>query len=171
MVYLALGSNLGNRAGHIDWACARLAELDQTQLCCVSSIIETEPVGPIAQDAFLNAAAAIKTRLGPRVLLAQLQALEAQRGRNRTHQVRWGPRTLDLDILLYGDLQCDEPGLCIPHMALCDRLFVLEPLAQIAPEVVIPGTTLRISDAHTQLIQRNKTIPALPEPPFASHDQ
>jgi 2-amino-4-hydroxy-6-hydroxymethyldihydropteridine diphosphokinase len=108
-------------------------------MLAVSSIIETDPVGPITQGAYLNAAAAIETGLAPWDLLDRLQEIERERGRNRESETRWGPRTLDLDILVYADRMIDEPGLTIPHQHLHLRRFVLGPLAEIAAGLVVPG--------------------------------
>jgi 2-amino-4-hydroxy-6-hydroxymethyldihydropteridine diphosphokinase len=111
----------------------------------VSDAIETDPVGPVPQGRFLNAAATLHTALEARDLLDQLLAIERQRGRTRAREERWGPRTLDLDLLLYGDRIIEEPGLSIPHPRLHERTFVLAPLSQIAPDVVVPtlGRTIR----------------------------
>lgn len=101
---------------------------------------ETEPVGPPGQERYLNAAAVIATALTPRDLLGRLLAIEASRGRVRPDPVRWGPRTLDLDLLLFGNLTIDEPGLTVPHPRLAERLFVLRPLAEVAGQCTVPGT-------------------------------
>ncbi len=103
----------------------------------VSEIRETEPVGPVEQGPFLNGAVRIETDLGPRELLERLLAVEQRLGRVR--EERWGPRTIDLDLLLYGDLVVDEPGLTVPHPRLHERRFALEPLADLAPSLEIPG--------------------------------
>ena len=138
-VYLGIGSNLGDRARHVQQALEQLERLDQTRLVAASAVIETAPVGPIEQGAYLNAAAAIETGLSPRDLLRALHAIERAHGRDRTQEARWGPRTLDLDILVYADLMMTEPGLTIPHPRLHERVFVLEPLAEIAAERLVPG--------------------------------
>lgn len=103
-----------------------------------SRVIETDPVGPAGQGAYLNAAALIVTTLPPEELLAALLAIERSAGRDREASIRWGPRTLDLDILLYGDLIVAEPGLTIPHPLMHERGFVLVPLAEIGPDLVHP---------------------------------
>lgn len=135
---LGLGSNLGEREAHLRHALRRLDELPGCVLLAVSSILETEPVGPVEQDRYLNAAALVRTTLPPRELLERLQGVERERLRDRRSGERWGPRTLDIDILLYDDLVIDEPGLTIPHPCLHERLFALEPLAEIAPDARIP---------------------------------
>ena len=119
-------------------ALARLAEESGIELVAVSSIRETEPVGFVEQPRFLNAVAAIETALSPRALLDRLLEIERNLGRTRTGP-RFGPRTIDLDLLVYGDEVVDEPGLSVPHPRLAERRFVLEPLAELAPELVVPA--------------------------------
>lgn len=138
-VVVALGSNLGDRRAHLQWAADRLAALlDAFRL---SSIIETDPEGvPDLQPPYLNAVAAGTTRLGARDLLERLLALEQQRQRTRTSYR--GARTLDLDLILYGLHVIREPGLEVPHPRFRERRFVLEPLAGLAPAIVDPVTGL-----------------------------
>lgn len=155
VAYVALGSNLGDRRAHLDAALEAMKALPGTALEAVSPCFDTEPVGPAPQGRYLNAAAALRTRLGPRALLDALLAIERQRGRVRTPGVRWGPRTLDLDLLLFGDAVIDEPGMTIPHPRLGERLFVLEPLASIAPDAVIPGLGMTVSALLTEARRRN----------------
>ena len=131
--YIALGSNLDDPAAQVTAALAALAALPQSRLCAQSSLYRTAPVGYADQPDFINAAAAIETALAPRVLLDALLALEVARGRAR--QFANAPRTLDLDLLLYGERQMDEPGLTLPHPRMHARAFVLEPLAELAPSV------------------------------------
>ncbi|MBX3406319.1 MAG: 2-amino-4-hydroxy-6-hydroxymethyldihydropteridine diphosphokinase [Phycisphaeraceae bacterium] len=140
---IAIGSNLGDRAAHIAGAVAALAALPGTVILCRSEAIVTAPVGlPGGADPggpYLNAAALLRTTLTPRELLSRLHAIERAAGRDRAAEIgRWGPRTLDLDLLLYDGQVIDEPGLRIPHPRMHERAFVLEPLAQIAPEFVVP---------------------------------
>jgi len=131
--YIGLGSNLGDRETAIRGAAA---ELGAARL---STIRETEPWGPVAeQPLFLNAVAELETELSPRELLDRLLAIERAFGRVRDGE-RFGPRTLDLDLLLYGSEQISEPELTVPHPRLQDRLFVLEPLAELAPALEVPG--------------------------------
>jgi 2-amino-4-hydroxy-6-hydroxymethyldihydropteridine diphosphokinase len=130
--YVGLGSNLGDREELIRRAAALIGA---TRL---SSIVETEPWGYEDQPRFLNAVAQIETRLGARDLLDRLLEVERGLGRERVGP-RWGPRTLDLDLLLYGNEEIDEPGLVVPHPRLAERLFVLEPLAELVPAQRIPG--------------------------------
>ncbi|MBK8008425.1 MAG: 2-amino-4-hydroxy-6-hydroxymethyldihydropteridine diphosphokinase [Rhizobiales bacterium] len=141
-VYLGLGSNLGNRIEHL--ANARGAIADKAgALLAASSIYDTAPWGPVPQDNYLNQVIAISTALSPRGLLVLLHGIERAAGRDRENEVRYGPRPLDLDILLYGDRAVDEDGLAIPHPRIAERAFVLVPLAEIAPELVIGGTAVR----------------------------
>lgn len=137
-VYMAFGANLGDREGTIRIALGRLAEHDGIQVLRVSSLRETDPVGYEDQPRFLNGVALLETILGPRELLEVLLGLERDLGRTR-HGPRFGPRTIDLDLLLYGDEVVDEPGLEIPHPRMTERAFVLEPLAELDPDLVIPG--------------------------------
>jgi 2-amino-4-hydroxy-6-hydroxymethyldihydropteridine diphosphokinase len=130
--YVGLGSNLGDREELIRRAAALIGA---TRL---SSIVETEPWGYEDQPRFLNAVAQIETPLGARGLLDRLLEVERDLGRERVGP-RWGPRTVDLDLLLYGDEEIDEPGLVVPHPRLAERLFVLEPLAELVPAQRIPG--------------------------------
>ena len=139
LAYVALGANLGDREATIR---AALAELDATpgvEVVAVSSLAETDPVGYLDQPRFLNGAAAVETTLSARELLELLLAVEARFGRRREDVPAQGPRTLDLDLLLYGSAEIDEPGLRIPHPRLHERRFVLEPLAELAPSLEIPG--------------------------------
>lgn len=142
---IGLGSNLGDRAGHLRAGVDALSALPHTELIAASDPIQTDPVGPVPQGPYLNAAAMVRTSLSPRVLLNVLLAIERTRGRDRSREQRWGPRPLDLDLLLYGNAVVDEPGLTIPHPRLHERAFVLVPLAQIASGLVVPtlGRTVR----------------------------
>lgn len=136
-VYLGLGSNLGDRPANLRRAVEAIGELAATEVVSVSSLYETEPRMYAKQPDFLNACASIRTRLEPRKLLEELLAIEQAMG--RTRRVDNGPRTLDVDILLYGQLIIDQPGLQIPHPGVAERAFVLVPLAQIASEVAHPS--------------------------------
>ena len=148
---IALGSNLGDRHAHISAAVLALTDLPCSRFLSVSNTFETAPVGPIPQGKYLNAAVKIQTTLPPRALLDQLLAIEQSRGRNRTTEQRWGPRTLDLDLLLYDDLILSEPGLELPHPRLHERLFVLQPLAQVWPDAVVPGRNKTVVQLLTDL--------------------
>jgi 2-amino-4-hydroxy-6-hydroxymethyldihydropteridine diphosphokinase len=135
LAYIGLGSNLGDREGTMRAAAARLEELGRVRL---SSVRETEPVGMVDQPRFLNAVAELDTELGARELLERLLATERELGRERRPGDRWGPRTIDLDLLLYGNETIDEPGLQVPHPRLAERRFVLEPLAELDPGLTLP---------------------------------
>ncbi|HYE60985.1 MAG TPA: 2-amino-4-hydroxy-6-hydroxymethyldihydropteridine diphosphokinase [Phycisphaerales bacterium] len=136
---IALGSNIGDRRAHVHAAFQALGALPDSKLLASSDLFETAPVGPVPQGHYLNAAAKLETWLPPRALLEHLLAIEKTQGRDRGSEQRWGPRTLDLDLLLYDGLTIDEPGLQIPHPRLHERLFVLEPLARVWPDAVVPG--------------------------------
>ena len=137
--YVGLGSNLGDREATLREA-LRLLEADpHIDVAVVSSFRETDPVGYVDQPRFLNAAAAVETELAPRALLDRLLATERRLGRDRAASPRSGPRTIDLDLLLYGEERVEEPGLVVPHPRLHERLFVLEPLAELDPALVVPG--------------------------------
>lgn len=136
-VAVALGSNLGDRRAHLSWAVDELAP--RLLECGVSSIVETEPVGTAdVQPPFLNAVVVGRTTLDPLELLDLLQDLENRRGRERPF--RWAPRTLDLDLILYGDQVLNMPRLVVPHPLFRDRRFVLEPLSEVVPDAVDPVT-------------------------------
>ncbi len=138
-VYIAIGSNLGDKASTIFSAVGAIDELESTGVVRLSTLLETDPVGPGEQDTYLNAAAHLRTALSARDLLDALLAIESAHGRDRAAEARWGPRTLDLDILVYADRSIDEDGLTIPHPRLHERAFVLVPLVEIAPDLTIPG--------------------------------
>jgi 2-amino-4-hydroxy-6-hydroxymethyldihydropteridine diphosphokinase len=137
-VYVGLGSNLGEREAMIRLALDDLARLPETTLLRASSLYDTEPVGDVDQPNFLNAAAELETGLAARQLLWNLQLVEKRLGRARTR--RWGPRTMDLDLLLFGDLVIDEPGLIVPHPEMLKRSFVLVPLVELDAMLVHPVT-------------------------------
>jgi 2-amino-4-hydroxy-6-hydroxymethyldihydropteridine diphosphokinase len=136
--YLALGSNLGERAGYLQDAVDALAATATVSVVAVSGVYETDPVGGPEQGRYLNAVVAIDTDLAPRDLLALAQRLEANARRVRGE--RWGPRTLDVDILLVGDEVVSDPDLVVPHPRMWERGFVLAPLHDVAPDLVdVPG--------------------------------
>ena len=134
--YIALGSNMGDRREYLDTAVKKLDGVRGCRVTKVSGYIETEPYGGVEQDDFLNGALELRTLLPPEELLEKLHVIEAEAGRERI--VRWGPRTLDLDILMYDDLVMDTPDLTIPHKEMHKRDFVLEPMVQIASHVRHP---------------------------------
>lgn len=137
--YLGLGSNLGDRQANLAGALRKLRKLGE--ITALSSVYETEPVGFTAQPSFLNCAVAIETEFMPKQLLAAVLNIEQQLGRKRNPRAAQpkGPRTIDIDILLFGNSVVEAKGLSIPHPALHERRFVLESLAEIAPDVVHPG--------------------------------
>jgi 2-amino-4-hydroxy-6-hydroxymethyldihydropteridine diphosphokinase len=137
--YVGLGSNLGDREGTLRSAVAELAAAPGVEVVAVSTLTDTEPVGLLDQPRFLNGVAALETTHGPRELLGLLLAVEARFGRDRSAVPAQGPRTLDLDLLVYGDEEIDEPGLRVPHPRLVERAFALRPLAELDPELVVPG--------------------------------
>ena len=135
--YVGVGSNLGDREATIDTATALLGSRPDVEVLGVSTLRETDPWGPVEQPRFLNGAIAVETSLEPRALLGVLLDVERRLGRVRAE--RFGPRTIDLDLLLYDDVVVDEPGLTLPHPRLHERAFALEPLAELDPELVVPG--------------------------------
>jgi 2-amino-4-hydroxy-6-hydroxymethyldihydropteridine diphosphokinase len=135
--WIGLGSNLGDRETQLCAALRALRDTDGVRIVAVSSIYETDPVGPGAQGPYLNAAARLRTTLAPRALLERLLAIEAEAGRIRGAE-RNAARTLDLDLLLYGQRRISEPGLEVPHPRLHERPFVLEPLCDVAAELRHP---------------------------------
>ena len=142
--YVGLGSNLGNRQGNLQAALSELGRMPTIQVTHVSSLYETAPVGVTEQPEFLNAAAALETSLPPADLLDVFLHIENKIGRVRT--LRWGPRVIDLDLLLYGNAQIALPFLTVPHPRLRERAFVLVPLAEIAPELMLPGDNKTVQE-------------------------
>ncbi|WP_432697490.1 2-amino-4-hydroxy-6-hydroxymethyldihydropteridine diphosphokinase [Marinobacterium sp. YM272] len=139
--YIGLGSNLNDPQAQVREALEQLAALADCELVAASSLYRSDPVGPQDQPDFINAVAELHTTLDAETLLDQLQALE--QSHHRVRERYWGPRTLDLDILLYGNEQIDTERLCVPHRFMRERGFVLWPLAEIAPELILPdGTAL-----------------------------
>jgi 2-amino-4-hydroxy-6-hydroxymethyldihydropteridine diphosphokinase len=136
LAYIGLGSNLGDREASIAQALGLLPGVGE--VVAVSSVRETDPWGYADQPPFLNAVAAVETALSARELLAELLQIERSLGRTREGS-RYGPRTIDLDILLFGDAVIDEPGLAVPHPHLHERRFALEPLHELDPGLVVPG--------------------------------
>ncbi len=137
---IALGGNVGDSQAILTDALGRIDNQPGCRVVARSTFHRTSPVGgPAGQEDYLNAAAVVETRLAPQQLLDLLQRIEADLGRDRAREQRWGPRTCDLDILLYGDREISTPTLTVPHPRLVERRFVLEPLVEIAPDVGIPG--------------------------------
>jgi len=143
LAYVGLGSNLGDREATLRAAIAALPGV-----LAVSELRETDPVGVTEQPAFLNCALALETELSARELLERLLGVERELGRERRE--RWGPRTIDLDLLVYGSETIDEPGLTVPHPRLHERRFALEPLAELDSELLVPGRG-RVQDLLAEL--------------------
>ncbi len=136
--YVGIGSNLQGPAGQVESALELLGSIPETRLVRHSAMYRSAPFGGIEQPDFVNAVAALITQLDAGELLQELQQIEARRGRERD-EVRWGPRVLDLDLLVYSDAIIDEPDLSVPHPGIAERNFVLLPLKEIAPGLVVPG--------------------------------
>lgn len=152
-VYLGLGSNLGNRQDNLDMALKLLGQ--RMQIGKVSSIYDTEAVGPIAQPRFLNLACEVRTRLAPEGLLALAKGIEAKMGRHgRTGE----PRIIDIDILMYGDSVVNAENLEIPHPRMGERQFVMVPLAEIAPDVVHPVTKKKIKEMNKAIREKQGVL-------------
>ena len=147
--YIGLGANLGPKDVTILRAVELLGAHEDVDVLELSQLRETEPVGVVDQPPFLNGALAVETTLAPRELLHVLLGVERELGRMRDGE-RWGPRTIDLDLLVYGDEVVDEPGLRVPHPRLHERRFALEPLAEFEPGLEIPGLG-RVSEALSKL--------------------
>lgn len=137
--FIGLGGNQGDVAGHFHSAIAAIAALPVTRVAAVSGLYSSPAWGGVAQDDYINAVIAIDTALPPLALLDALLAIERAHGRDRSVERRWGPRTLDCDILLYADAVIDSNRLQVPHPHMAERAFVLLPLVEIAPGLCIPG--------------------------------
>jgi 2-amino-4-hydroxy-6-hydroxymethyldihydropteridine diphosphokinase len=135
--FVGIGANLGDPVAQVRGAIAALAALPKTRLVAASSLYRTAPLGYTTQADFVNAACLLETALAPRELLGHLHAIEGAAGRER--RFKDAPRTLDLDLLLYGADRIDEPGLVVPHPRLHERAFALAPLVELEPDAVIPG--------------------------------
>ncbi len=153
--YIGLGSNLSDPEHQVLVAAARLAQLPRT--CCVrvSPVYVSRPMGPVRQPDFVNAAAGLLTQLSPRELLGELRAMEADFGRPSERE-RWGPRILDLDLLSYGRERSSDPELTLPHPGIPERNFVLYPLADIAPDLDLPGLG-RVTELRARLSRAGLT--------------
>ena len=160
-VLLGLGSNLGGRREFIERAVRLIDEIEGVELKNLSSLIETEPVGGPPQGRYLNGAAELETALEPRDLLSRLQEVETELGRVR--KVLNGPRNIDLDILLFGDLVVEVGNLVLPHPRMCERAFVLEPLNEIAPGRVHPVKRKSVEELLGELRSAVAKVPATGE--------
>ena len=136
--YVGLGANLDDPRAQLERALAGLERLPDTRLIVSSRFYRTPPFGPVVQPEFINAVAGLLTRHSAPELLAHLKALETTLGRTAPRE-RWGPRRIDLDLLVHGTTRIDEPGICVPHRGIAERAFVLRPLADIAPDLDVPG--------------------------------
>jgi len=137
LAYVGLGSNLDDPIAQIKQAIELLDKIETTNLIAQSSLYRSAPFGSVEQPDFINAVACLRSGMDPKELLNELHGIERSSGRKRG--VRWGPRTLDLDLLVFGDQEMDQVGITLPHPGIADRNFVLLPLVEIAPELVIPG--------------------------------
>ncbi len=160
-VYLGIGSNTGDKLHYLVSAVKQMKGSRSILLKNVSSIYETEPVGIKGQPNFLNAAVRIETSFSPRDLLRYLKSLEGQLGRRQ--RTRWGPREIDIDILLYGDFVLNEPPLTIPHAEMNNRRFVLQPLAEIAAKAIHPVLHATVGELltgcrDTSLVERSEEL-------------
>jgi len=162
VAYISVGSNLGDRGAHLAAALDGLRETAGIDPIRVSPVFETQPIGPPPQGPYWNAVVAVRSRLTPRELLDRLFAIERDRGRTRG-AVRNSARTLDLDLLLFGDLVIDEPGLTLPHPRLHERAFVLEPLTAIAGHVLHPLSGERIDALAARVRDPRAVRPAPPD--------
>ena len=156
LAYLGLGTNLGDRESYLAQALKELGGLPTMEIGAVSSIYETAPVGLTDQPDFLNLVVSVRTTLSPRELMDALLNIENKMGRVRT--VRWGPRVIDLDLLLFGDVRVGVPGLSVPHPRLRERSFVLIPLAEIAPDLIFPGEKMTIKKLAEKLLENSDEI-------------
>ena len=161
-VYVAMGSNLGDRDAHLAAAVAALRATDGVEVVAVSPLYETDPVGPPPQGPYLNGAIEIATALTPDAVLERLLEIEVGRGRTRGPE-RNAPRTLDLDLLLYGDRKLAAPELEIPHPRLAERAFVLEPLRDLAPDLVHPTLGATIAEL-ARRVRNPAAVRRRPEP-------
>lgn len=158
--YIGLGSNLNNPVSQLQQALQAIANIPITQLSKISSFYQTSPMGPQDQPDFINAAVEIQTNLSALALLKQLQAIEQRQARQR--QIKWGPRTIDLDLLLYGDWLMQTAELILPHPGISQRDFVLYPLYELAPDLKLPcGKTIK------RLLDDNKLNPTFIKPILA----
>jgi 2-amino-4-hydroxy-6-hydroxymethyldihydropteridine diphosphokinase len=161
--WVGIGSNIGDRADYIEKALAAMEALPETEVTAVSSLYDTAPVGAADQPRYLNAVAELSTEIPPVELMRSLLAIEADCGRVR--EERWGPRTLDLDLILYDDVEMDTPELALPHPRARGRAFVLVPLAEVSPDKCFPGDTVTVSRIVEGLGDLDTHIRPVAEPP------
>jgi 2-amino-4-hydroxy-6-hydroxymethyldihydropteridine diphosphokinase len=156
---LALGGNVGDVRATFDRAAAMLCDGEEVRLLARSSDYRTPPWGVADQPAFVNCCLRIDASLGPRALLERAQSIETALGRNRGKEQRWGPRTIDIDLIAYDDVHCAEPDLTLPHPRALERAFVLIPLAEIAPDWIIGGMTVAAALARLEPAGIEKLLP------------
>lgn len=165
IVYVALGANLGDREATFAAVIRAIEAEPDLVLLAASPVFETEPMGPSHQDAYLNAVVRLRSWIGPVALLRRLQSIEKTLGRDRDRETaRWGPRAIDLDILFFGDRQIELPGLVIPHPAAHERLFVMLPMAALAPGLIHPDLEIPIAQIADSLSDPGAARPR-PDPP------
>lgn len=160
-IFLSLGANQGEPIHQIKKAVERLKADEGLRLSGVSSFYLTEPVGPVEQPPFVNAVAEWRTHLSPEALLAAI--LSVEEGMGRTRSVRWGPRPIDIDLLLYGDQNIETPGFKVPHARMHERRFVLEPLVELAPEVVHPAIGKTAAELLSNLAREGAWVKRMPD--------
>ena len=154
--YIGLGSNLDDPVARVNRAFSQLADIDDTQLIERSSLYLSAPLGPADQPDYVNAVAALLTRRSPLQLLRELQSIEASQGRRRSGE-RWGARTLDLDLLVFGLQHIDNATLTVPHPRIAERNFVLLPLSDVAPDLIVPG----LGALRTLIADNDNSVPTL----------
>jgi 2-amino-4-hydroxy-6-hydroxymethyldihydropteridine diphosphokinase len=152
--FIGLGSNLGDRHGYLSKAASHLQSTRETRVIWYSSVYESDPVGNVDQPAFLNAVAEVETQLTPPDLMRELHAIEQTVG--RLHRERWGPREIDLDILLYDGLVHDDGSLSVPHPELEKRRFVLVPMRELAPDLVHPVSGLTVEELAAECVGQGR---------------
>jgi len=155
IVFLSLGSNIGNRKNYLKKAITAIASLEKNSVVKVSSVYETEPWGNKNQAMFLNQVIAVESELGPLEFLNICKKIEKNLGRAGGGE-SWGPRTIDIDILLYGNKVINEKAIRVPHPMICDRRFVLVPLAEIAPTAFIPGLGKTVREALSECLDNGE---------------
>lgn len=157
-VYLSLGSNVGNTHKNIHDAIVKLRKVTDTSINKISEILETKPFGDIIQDNFLNCCIEIDTLLTPQEFLEKILGIEKELGRDRAKEIKWGPRTIDIDIILYGKEIIEDENLSVPHQWMCERAFVLDPLVEIAPNIVHPLLNKTIFQLKKELEEKIKYL-------------
>ncbi len=166
--WVGIGSNLGDRFGYVRKALGMMRRLPRTEVAAVSSVYDTAPVGREGQPRFLNAVAELRTELTPRELLNELLAIEDRCGRVRRE--RWGSRSLDLDLLVYDDVRLSNDELTVPHPRIAERAFVLVPLAEIAPDLVVPGGGGSVDELLRRLGDVSRDVKRVGEAPTPPED-